>query len=131
MIESDFYDLKVDQLIWYQGKKFVIDSLTRSRWSGKKTISIYGNLTDGESHKNYDYYFEDICADCSLEAPKEKKLKRFWQWKLKSSAKGPWYRSDMYMDENGCYSNGETYSNDWDNYDKEKIDSDFTDVEVE
>lgn len=119
---EDFWNLKVDQLIWYQGKKFIIDSLTRSRWSGKKTISIYGNLTGEESDKNYDYYFEDICAECSLEAPKEKR--RFYRWAIIDSKGNP-YCPDTMLDENGNVLNGGAYINDWNNLKKKKDESFF------
>ena len=66
---EDFYELKPRQVIYYKGVQTVIKLLNMGSSSIANRISFY-TIHEGDIFK-----WKEICQDCSIEPPKEKKRK--------------------------------------------------------
>lgn len=123
MTTEDFLKLRIGHVIYYENKKRIIDTLTKRD---------YGFSVGFENDPSGLYTWQKIKSDCSLEAPKEKVLKRFWAWRIKPSDHSHWVRGSCYMDDEGVFTSGDRpYGEKWSEREKIKIEDDFVDVEVD
>lgn len=77
MKESDFYKLHIGQKIWWNNRFNSIKSINNQR------DTLPGWIKKVEFYEPYSEFFnwDDICQDCSLEPPKEKRswtVYRYW-----------------------------------------------------
>jgi hypothetical protein len=112
---EDFYKLHINQEIYMLGSLAKITGLTL------------------DNNKNFNIMFDrstafnrwlDICADCSLDAPKQKT--KYWQWKVKG-LDGFWYRHHIYYNDEGFNTKDERL-NGWEKSEKIKIDNEYIEV---
>jgi hypothetical protein len=114
--EIKIEDLRIGQVVWFDGEREIIESLTKNY---KDRIAFGCN-------REY-VILSEVQDKLSLTPPK--KTKRYWQWKLKPHG-GCWLRSDYYFDNKGYDTSGMSYSGAWEDMEKHKIEDDFIDVEV-
>jgi len=116
MEERDFFDLKIGQKIYYQGKEVEIDFLGKVRFA---KIAF--------THLNFRENFRDIMEHLSFDPPKVKK--KYWLWKYDEGA--GWSRGFYYRDDTGYCTNGRKFKGalGWNDMKKIKIEDDFIEVE--
>ena len=59
-----------------------------------------------------------------------KKFKKYWLWNMKND-NNRWYKNHYYLDDNGRSTNGKSISFAWDNIEKQKLENEFIEIEVE
>lgn len=97
MKPEDFFDLKINQKIWFMGdgepKEKIIDELGFSPES-KSIVRFVDTLR---------FFWKDICADCSLTLPKKKKkvtLYRFtYNWRGRRIWQSHWHDEGALTDD--------------------------------
>jgi len=110
MVENDFYDLKISQKIWWGNGEYQIDFL-RKVHSEKYLIGFV-------QRKEESFYWQDICSDCSLTPPvQKKKYHLYW---MKSLTLGHYFKTDKPVDESGRDTMGTFVYIDWDKLEKIK-----------
>lgn len=114
MKPEDFYKLHIGQKILWNGVQKIIEALHMSAFGPRL---VFCEDARGIS-------WDMICADCSLEPPKEKK--RYWLWSFDSG--GGWYKHGTYFNENGENTEGAILFNDWENRKKIKHENEFIEV---
>ena len=110
MVIKDFHDLKYEQMIWFEGVKEKVTSLEylHNPQIEKSKVRL-GTIF---------YYWDEICADCSLEKPVEKT--KYYYWEVKSVFLD-WVLSTHRISENGYYTSGDKRA-DWDKKEKKRLD---------
>lgn len=118
MTEQEFYNLRIGQEIYYKNKKVIINFL----WlldDNQKRIDIV-DFENKQVIRGIGSW-EDICADCSLEAQKPKR--KFYLWAIKSShgESACLIVSNILLTEDGLQANGRKYNESWDKLEKKKV----------
>lgn len=114
MTTEDFYQLKIGQKIWVDGKEETIDYLSSACASMRISFDSFASQT----------IYNKIKDKCSLEPPKQKT--RYWQWKIDIG--NGLFRHGYYISEDGIGTSGDKIYSDWDSITKIKIEDDFADV---